>query len=109
MRSFKIEASEGSPIPAAYSAASSQSLIAQNVPAGVKEVVVNNQTSQRIAFCVTNSSSAPTADVEDVYLEAGENHTLVQAFGPNGKVYLRSDSGSAIESGRVLGYWKEAL
>jgi len=98
-----ITATGGAPIPIAYDASDSQSLVLDGTAQSRNHIIIDNNTSDDIAVSVDGSSSAvaPSNDVHDIYVRAGQVKTLDQkAIG--GRVYLRSDEVGTITTGTVL-------
>lgn len=105
LQSFKVTGTGGAPIPVAYSTSDAKSKVATGIAyADAKGVCIYNATSSVIAVNVDNgsSSTAPTADVQDIYLGAGMGYC--EKMSVTSRVYIRSDSGSTITAGSVYGH-----
>ena len=101
LRSVKITASGGSPIPTSYDISDSQS--AAVVCEAARHLMVLNETSARIAMMAIVSTSSPSDTSKDqLYVIGGAAAAwdfLPIATGAT--VFLRSDSGAAITTGTV--------
>ncbi len=97
----KVTATGGSPITTTYNTGS-QSLVLTGLTGSIRHVSVFNATSDVIAFTVGHPSPAfaPANDVDDTYLVPNTGFVL-DDIGTAAQVFLRSDSGASITSGKV--------
>lgn len=102
LQSRKITASGGAPIPTAFSASDSQSLVWTNLGPH-KHIHINNTTSSAIAcdFLAGNTTLVPTVTSELMYIPATTQYVF-DDFKASKRAYCRSDTGSAITSGDVI-------
>lgn len=95
----RITGTGGAPIPTAYSASDTKSLIFSSLRYA-RELCVFNDTSAYIAVNFTGTGAAPTSNVNDRYIPDGVGRCYDKGLGS--AVYIRSDSGSTITSGDVI-------
>ena len=107
-RGRRVTASGGAPIPTTYSATNNQSLIASEDLGGHSHLTLYNDTESYIACNLNHGSnvvapgSTVTTAVTDQLVLPPSVGVSMDGSGKVGRVYCRSDSGSAITSGDLI-------
>lgn len=107
VRSKRVQLSAGAPMPTAFSASDSKSLVMSEMLQARNMNFYNNTTS--FIACNVNATSTVVAPAEEKTKATSELVFIPPAIGfafdslgPSKIVYCRSDSGSAITSGDLV-------